>query len=134
VDVAEKNLRIIISQQPENAAALNALGYTLADQTERYEEAEALIRQAFILRPNDASIVDSMGWISYRLGHLDESEKFLRRAWALDRNPEIAAHLGEVLWVMGEQESALTIWREGLEVDSKNPALRETLQRLEIDL
>jgi len=134
VDVAEKNLRIIISQQPENAAALNALGYTLADQTERYEEAEALIRQAFILRPNDASIVDSMGWISYRLGHLDESEKFLRRAWALDRNPEIAAHLGEVLWVMGEQESALTIWREGLEVDSKNLALRETLQRLEIDL
>lgn len=134
VDVAEKDLRIIISQQPENAAALNALGYTLADQTERYEEAEALIRQAFILRPEDASIVDSMGWISYRLGHLDVAEKFLRRAWALDRNPEIAAHLGEVLWVNGKQEAARSIWREGLEVDSENPVLQETLQRMEVDL
>jgi len=134
VDVAEKDLRIIISEQPENAAALNALGYTLADQTERYEEAEALIRQAFILRPEDASIVDSMGWISYRLGHMDEAEKFLRRAWALERNPEIAAHLGEVLWVNGKQEGARSIWREGMEVDSKNPVLQETLQRMEVDL
>jgi tetratricopeptide (TPR) repeat protein len=134
VDVAEKDLRIIISEQPENAAALNALGYTLADQTERYEEAEALIRQAFILRPNDASIVDSMGWISYRLGHLDESEKFLRRAWALDRNPEISAHLGEVLWVIGKQEAARSIWREGMEADGENPVLKETLQRMEVDL
>ena len=134
MDVAEKDLRIIISKQPENAAALNALGYTLADQTERYEEAEALIRQAFILRPDDASIVDSMGWISYRLGHLDESEKFLRRAWALDKNPEIAAHLGEVLWVMGKQEAARSIWREGMEVDSENPVLLQTLQRMEADL
>ena len=134
VDVAEKDLRIIISVQPENAAALNALGYTLADQTERYEEAEALIRQAFILRPDDASIVDSMGWISFRLGHLEESEKFLRRAWSLDRNPEIAAHLGEVLWLMGKQEDALSIWREGKEVDSENPVLQETIQRLEVEL
>jgi tetratricopeptide (TPR) repeat protein len=134
VDVAEKDLRIIISQQPENAAALNALGYTLADQTERFEEAEALIRQAFILRPDDASIVDSMGWISYRLGRLDVAEKFLRRAWALDRNPEIAAHLGEVLWVNGKQEAARSIWREGKEVDSENPVILETLQRMEVDL
>ncbi len=134
VDVAEKDLRIIISVQPENAAALNALGYTLADQTERYEEAEALIRQAFILRPDDASIVDSMGWISFRLGHLEEAEEFLRRAWSLDRNPEIAAHLGEVLWLMGKQEDARSIWREGKEVDSENPVLQETIQRLEVEL
>jgi tetratricopeptide (TPR) repeat protein len=134
VDIAEKDLRIIISQQPENAAVLNALGYTLADQTERYEEAEALIRQAYILQPDEASIVDSMGWIAYRLGRLTESEKFLRRAWALDRNPEIAAHLGEVLWVSGKQEAARIIWRDGMEVDSENPALKETLQRLEVDL
>ncbi len=134
VDLAEEDLRIIISVQPENAAALNALGYTLADQTERYEEAEALIRQAFILRPGDASIVDSMGWISYRLGRLDEAEKFLRRAWALDKNPEIAAHLGEVLWVTGEKEAARSAWREGMEVDSENPVLQETLQRMEVDL
>ncbi len=92
------------------------------------------MRQAFILRPNDASIVDSMGWISYRLGHLDESEKFLRRAWALDRNPEIAAHLGEVLWVIGKQEAARSIWREGMELDRENTVLQETLQRMEVDL
>ena len=134
VDAAEKDLRIIISEQPENAAALNALGYTLADQTERYEEAEALIRQAFILRPDDASIVDSMGWISYRLGRLDVAKEFLSRAWALDKNPEIAAHLGEVLWVIGEQETARSIWREGTEVDSENQVLQETLQRMKVDL
>ena len=132
VEVAEKDLRFIISVQPENAAALNALGYTLADQTQRYEEAEALIRQAFILRPEDASIVDSMGWISYRLGRLEAAEKYLRRAWVLDRNPEIAAHLGEVLWVIGEQEAARTIWREGIAVDSENPVLQETLRRMEV--
>jgi Tfp pilus assembly protein PilF len=134
VDIAEKDLRIIISEQPENAAVLNALGYTLADQTERYEEAEVLIRQAYILQPDEASIVDSMGWIAYRLGHLAESEKFLRRAWNLDKNPEIAAHLGEVLWVSGQQEAARVIWRDGMKVDSENPALKETLQRLEVNL
>jgi tetratricopeptide (TPR) repeat protein len=132
VEVAEKDLRFIIFVQPENAAALNALGYTLADQTQRYEEAEALIRQAFILRPEDASIVDSMGWISYRLGRLKAAEKYLRRAWVLDRNPEIAAHLGEVLWVIGEQEAARTIWREGIAVDSENPVLQETIRRMEV--
>jgi len=134
VDIAEKDLRIIISKQPENAAVLNALGYTLADQTERFEEAEALIRQAYILQPDEASIVDSMGWIAYRLGRLAESEKFLRRAWALDRNPEIAAHLGEVLWVSGQREAARVIWRDGMKVDSENPALKETLRRLEVNL
>jgi tetratricopeptide (TPR) repeat protein len=134
VDIAEKDLRIIIAEQPENAAVLNALGYTLADQTERYEEAEVLIRQAYILQPDEASIVDSMGWIAYRLGHLAESEKFLRRAWNLDKNPEIAAHLGEVLWVSGQQEAARVIWRDGMKVDSENPALKETLQRLEVNL
>jgi tetratricopeptide (TPR) repeat protein len=134
VDIAETDLRSIIAEQPENAAALNALGYTLADRTERFEEAEALIRQAFILRPDDASIVDSMGWISYRLGNLEDSEKYLRRAWALDNNPEIAAHLGEVLWVIGNKEDALSIWREGMKVDSDNPVLLETLQRMEVEL
>ena len=93
-----------------------------------------MIRQAFILRPDDASIVDSMGWISYRLDRLDVAKEFLRRAWALDRNPEIAALLGEVLWVIGEHEAARAIWREGTEVDSENPVLQETLQRMEVDL
>lgn len=130
VDLAERDLRVILSEQPENAAALNALGYTLADQTERYDEAEALIRQAYILQPNEASIIDSMGWIAYRQGRLAEAEEFLRRAWRLDRNPEIAAHLGEVLWQQGKKEQAVETWREGQAIDSGNPVLLETLERL----
>jgi tetratricopeptide (TPR) repeat protein len=133
VDIAEADLRTVISAQPENAAALNALGYTLADQTERFEEAEALIRQAYILAPDEPSIIDSMGWIAYRLGRLDEAIEFLERAWKLDRNPEIAAHLGEVLWVDGRPEEALAIWREGQAVDDENPVLVETLERLGVD-
>jgi len=132
VDVAERDLREIIARQPENAAALNALGYTLADQTERYEEAEALIRQAYILQPNEASIIDSMGWIAYRRGRLQEAEEFLRRAWKIDRNPEIAAHLGEVLWMSGKKDEAVRAWRDAQEIDSQNAVLMETLERLNI--
>lgn len=132
VDVAERDLRAILGQQPENAAALNALGYTLADQTERYDEAEALIRQAYILQPNEPSIIDSMGWIAYKQGRSDEAEQFLRRAWQLDRNPEIAAHLGEVLWQSGKREEAVKTWREGQAVDNANPILLETLERLDV--
>jgi Flp pilus assembly protein TadD len=116
--------------EPENAAALNALGYTLADQTERYEEAEALSRQAYILQPNEASIIDSMGWVAYKQGRYGEAEEFLRRAWTLDRNPEIAAHLGEVLWMSGRKEDAVKAWREAQEIDARNPVLMETLERL----
>ena len=132
VDIAERDLRTVLAREPENAAALNALGYTLADQTERYEEAEALIRQAYILQPNEASIVDSMGWIAYKQGRLAEAEEFLRRAWKLDRNPEIAAHLGEVLWVMGRKDEAVQAWRDAQALDSQNAVLMETLERLEI--
>ena len=134
VDVAENDLRTIIAAQPENAAALNALGYTLADQTERYDEAEALIRQAYILQPNEASIVDSMGWVAFRQGRLEEAEEFLSKAWGLDRNPEIAAHLGEVMWVTGRRDEAIAIWREGAELDPDNIVLVETLERLGVRL
>jgi len=132
VDSAERDLRVIIAQQPENAAALNALGYTLADQTERYEEAEALIRQAYILQPHEASIIDSMGWVAFRRGRLEEAEEFLRRAWKLDRNAEIAAHLGEVLWIQGKREEAVRTWREAQLIDGQNAVLLDTLERLEI--
>jgi tetratricopeptide (TPR) repeat protein len=131
VDIAEKGLRKVLSVQPENAAALNALGYTLADQTERYEEAEALIRQAYILQPEEASIIDSMGWVSYRLGKLQEAVRYLSKAWSLDKNPEIAAHLGEVLWMMGDMDKARKIWGEGQAVDPEDPILLETIDRLE---
>jgi tetratricopeptide (TPR) repeat protein len=132
VDTAERDLREIIARQPENAAALNALGYTLADQTERYDEAEALIRQAYILQPHEASIIDSMGWVAFRQGRYAEAEEFLRRAWEIDQNPEIGAHLGEVLWVSGKQEQAVEAWREAQAIDAGNAVLLETLERLNI--
>lgn len=134
VDIAERNLRMVIAAQPENAAALNALGYTLADQTERYEEAETLIRQAYILQPEESSIIDSMGWISYRLGRMQEALEFLQKAWQIDKNPEIAAHLGEVLWVVGNKDAAIAIWREAQKIDGENSVLVETLERLEVNL
>ncbi len=130
LDQAEKDLKIIISAQPGNAAALNALGYTLADLTDRFEEAEQLILQAYRLQPQETSIVDSMGWVAYRLGRLQEAEKFLREAWSNARNAEIAAHLGEVLWVSGQKDEAREVWQLGFKVDSDNEILLETVQRL----
>ena len=134
IDVTEYDLELVLADEPDNAAALNALGYTLADQTDRYEEAELLIRRAYEIQPNDAAIIDSMGWVAYRLGRLEEAESFLSEAWTLDRNPEIAAHLGEVLWTMGKQEAALEIWREGLSVDADHPLLMDTISRMGAEL
>ena len=129
LDLAESDLRQIISVQPDNAAAINALGYTLADMTERYDEAERLILQAYGLQPEDASIIDSMGWISYRLGRLHEAEGYLREAWKTMRNAEIAAHLGEVLWVSGQKDEAQSLWKLGLQMESDNEILIKTMQR-----
>lgn len=134
VDVAEKSLRAVLAEQPDNAAALNALGYTLADQTDRYEEAEALIRQAFILEPDQAAIIDSMGWIAFRLGRHAEAIEYLRRAFSIERNAEIGAHLGEVLWVIGQRDAARAVWRESVKVDPQDPVLVETLDRLGVKL
>ena len=88
----------------------------------------------FVLQPEDASIVDSMGWVAFRQGRLEEAEEYLRQAWSLDKNPEIAAHLGEVLWLSGKNDEAVSIWREGMVVDNENPVLTDTLQRLEVTL
>jgi tetratricopeptide (TPR) repeat protein len=129
LELAEADLRQIIAEQPGNAAAINALGYTLADLTERYDEAEKLILQAYELQPGDASIIDSMGWISYRLGRLVEAEQYLREAWELLGNAEIAAHLGEVLWVSGQEDEARSVWNLGVQAESDNETLVKTMQR-----
>ena len=120
-------------QQREEAHTHHWLASLLLN-TDRYEEAETLIRQAYILQPNEASIVDSMGWIAYRLGRNQEALQFLARAWELDRNPEIAAHLGEVLWASGQKEEARGIWQEGVEIDATNYVLVKTLERLGVEL
>lgn len=129
LELAESDLRQIISVQPGNAAAINALGYTLADLTDRYDEAEELISLAYELQPGDASIIDSMGWISYRLGRLPEAEGYMRQAWKIMRNAEIAAHLGEVLWARGQKEEARSTWQLGIELERDNEVLLETMRR-----
>lgn len=129
LEMAENDLREIISVQPNNAAAINALGYTLADLTDRFEEAEELILLAYELQPDDASIIDSMGWVSYRLGRLAEAESYLREAWSIMRNAEVAAHLGEVLWVRGQKEEARSTWQLGMQLEGDNEILRSTMQR-----
>jgi tetratricopeptide (TPR) repeat protein len=127
---AEKDLRRVIELKPDDAEALNALGYTLADRTERQAEALALIERAYKLKPDEPAIIDSLGWIRYRMGDLDASLKELRRAYEKQADPEIAAHLGEVLWVKGDRDEARRVWEQGRRKDAKNKALLETIRRL----
>lgn len=129
LDLAESDLRQIIADQPENAAALNALGYTLVDLTDRYEEAQQLILKAYELQPLESSIIDSMGWLAYRLNRLDEAERYLQLAWASTESAEIAAHLGEVLWVNDKRDEAREIWTQGSNIESHNMVLLDTLKR-----
>ncbi len=130
VDELEKDLRLVIELQPENAAALNALGYTLADRTDRYKEAEALILKAYELDAEDPAIMDSMGWIQYKLGNYLEAVKFLRMAYEKYPDQEVAAHLGEVLWVMGNREEAEKLWEQSLKDNPDSKLLRDTIHRL----
>lgn len=126
----EQDLRLIIQREPDNAMALNALGYTLADRTTRYSEARDLIQKAHSLNPDDPAILDSLGWVNYRLGNLSEAETYLRKA--LERFPdhEVAAHLGEVLWAQGKQSEARKVWATALQSQPDSAVLRDTLQRL----
>lgn len=111
----ERDLRSILARDPRNAHALNALGYTLADRTERYDEARALLERAVEIKPDDPYIMDSVGWVYYRLGRYTDSVKYLRSAVAIRPDAEISAHLGEVLWVMGDRRGAESVWSQALE-------------------
>lgn len=126
----EQDLRLIIQREPDNAMALNALGYTLADRTTRYSEARDLIQKAHSLNPDDPAILDSLGWVNYRLGNLSEAESYLRKA--LERFPdhEVAAHLGEVLWAQGKQSEARKVWATALQSQPDSAVLRDTMLRL----
>ncbi|MDH5649038.1 MAG: tetratricopeptide repeat protein [Gammaproteobacteria bacterium] len=129
LEMMERDLRVILKKEPKNAHALNALGYSLADRTDRLEEAEALVAQALALRPDDAFVLDSMGWVQYRMGNYDEAERLLRRALSIRNDAEIAAHLGEVLWVAGQQSQARTIWRRALEETPDNEMLEAVMKK-----
>jgi len=123
VDTAENDLRRILKKDPKNANALNALGYTLADRTTRYTEALALIEQALALKPDDPFILDSLGWTYYRLGNNAEAVRHLRAAYEKRADAEIAAHLGEVLWVTGDRKGAESVWKNALQQTPDNEAL-----------
>lgn len=134
IDEMERLLRRVIELRPDHEHAYNALGFSLADRGLRLPEAKALIVRALELAPGEPFITDSLGWVEYRMGNLGEAIKQLRRAYQSRPDPEIAAHLGEVLWVSGQHEEARRILREGKSRDQTNDVLRETVVRLKVNL
>ena len=130
-DDMERLLRGLMSRLPDYHHAYNALGYSLAERKLRLPEAKALIEQALARAPDDAYIQDSLGWVEFRMGNIDAALRILQGAFAQRPDAEIAAHLGEVLWVAGQRERALQVWREGLLLNNENETLTDTLRRLQ---
>lgn len=129
LEITERDLREILKKDPKNVNALNALGYTLTDRTTRYDEALELLQQAMELKPDDAFIMDSMGWLQYRRGNSAEAVKYLRRALDIRNDAEIAAHLGEVLWVIGDRHEAESVWDRALRETPDNEALNGVIKK-----
>jgi tetratricopeptide (TPR) repeat protein len=127
----ERDLLKVLEQDPDHADALNALGYTLADRNERLDEAFTYVSRALKLRPDSPAILDSMGWVLYRQGDLVQAAGYLRRALDLNHDDEIAAHLGEVLWVSGQHADAKAVWREALTHKPDSDKIRSAIERLQ---
>lgn len=125
----ETDLRAILKKDPQNVNALNALGYTLADRTDRYAEAREYLARALDLKPEDPFVLDSMGWLQYRIGNNVEAIKYLKRALAIRNDAEIAAHLGEVLWVTGDRREAQSVWTRALRETPESEALRDVIKK-----
>jgi len=132
-DDMERLLRELIAVRPDHQHAYNALGYSLADRNLRLDEARTLILRALELAPGDASITDSLGWVEYRMGNIKEALRLLDEAYRKRPDPEIAAHLGEVLWQLGQRDRARAVWKEGLLLNAANETLRETLKRFGVN-
>jgi tetratricopeptide (TPR) repeat protein len=130
VDKAEADLRRVLVIAPDNVAALNALGYTLADRTQRYREALELIDRARVADPGNAAIIDSYGWVLFKLGKAREALDYLRRAYALQKDPDIASHLGQVLWVLKQKDEARKYFDEARKLDPGNRSLQRALQEV----
>jgi tetratricopeptide (TPR) repeat protein len=129
LDVLEADLRKVIAMKPDYAHAYNALGYTLAEKTNRLSEAKDLIEKAFKLSPDDPFIQDSLGWVHYRMGNVQEALKHLQLAYTSRPDPEIAAHLGEALWRSGQHDEAQKIWREALTENPNHESLLAVMQK-----
>ena len=125
----ERDLLKLLEEDPDHADALNALGYTLADRNERLDEAFAYVARALKLRPDSPAILDSMGWAYYRLGEHEKALRYLQHAFDKLKDPEIAAHLGEVLWVLGDKERARKIWDEALRATPQDKVLLNVIER-----
>jgi tetratricopeptide (TPR) repeat protein len=128
-DIFEQMIRKVIEIKPDYAQAYNALGYSLLDRNERLQEGMQLVEKANQLAPDDAAIIDSIGWGHYRMGNLEKSVEFLRRAYNVNQDPEIAAHLGEVLWVQGAKEQAKKVWGDALKSHPDNTALQDAMKK-----
>lgn len=126
----EQDLRKVIQLNPNSPIAYNSLGYTLADRTDRYEEAYELIKQALELAPDDPAIIDSLGWVQYHLGLYEEAKVSLEKAFELFPDHEVAAHLGEVLWVLGNTRAANKVWQEALETQPDSEHILNAMERL----
>jgi tetratricopeptide (TPR) repeat protein len=133
-ETMEKLLRQVISQKPQYHHAYNALGYSLADRGVRLDEAKQLILKAMEFAPSDPFITDSLGWVEFRMGNKAEAKRHLETAYKARPDVEIAAHLGEVLWSLGDKEAALKVWKEGARTSPDNETLKETLKRLGVSL
>jgi len=129
LDLFESDLRTILKTDPNNAMALNALGYTLANRSERLTEALGYISRAIEINPGDPAIMDSMGWVQYRLGNYDTAIKYLEAAISITNDHEIAAHLGEVLWVSGKKDEARKVWSEALKLDTDSQPLIQVINK-----
>lgn len=134
LDLMERELRRVMKIAPDNQHAYNALGYSLADRNIRLQEAYDLIAKANQLAPEDPYILDSLGWVQFRLGRYEDAVTTLRRAFGIKADPEIAVHLGEVLWKLGREDEARQLWRNANAKDPKNETLKGTLQRLQVKL
>ncbi len=132
VDILEQDILIILERKPDHADALNALGYTLADQTDRYQEALDYIKKALAIKPDSPAILDSMGWVQYRMGNNEQALQYLRRAFKKLQDVEIAAHLGELLWVTGQKQEAQKILQGALKKSPDNKYLQQAIKRLGI--
>ena len=131
-DDMERLLKTVMNLAPDSPNAYNALGYSLADRGVRLDEARPLIERALSLRPGDPFITDSLGWLEFRLGRIDEALRLLNQAWTARPDAEIAAHLGEVLWQQGQTDRAREVWRKGVQLDRNNETLVEVLKRFNV--
>ncbi len=134
LDEMERLLRLVIATKPDDAQAYNALGYSLADRGMRLPEAKTLLLKAVQLAPNDPFIADSLGWVEFKLGNLDQAKIILIAAFEAKPDAEIATHLGEVLWMQGLKTEAITVWQAARMINPNHPTLLETLKRLGVSL